>query len=109
MKKILLAAAIAIGGSAFFASLPEQKMEASAKAITVRVYLDNVNSYVNVRSGPSQKNRIVGRLKDGTFLTAKKSVYNKKEKRYYSLVTYKGKKAYISNNCLLPVGPGAAG
>lgn len=108
MKKLLLAAAIAVGASTIVAQLPEQQLETHAKSVTVRVELDNPNGYLNVRSGPSQKKKVVGQVKNGTYLYAIKSVYNKKEKKYYSLIRYKGKKAYVSNRYLLPVGPGAA-
>lgn len=107
MKKLLLAAAIVVGASTVVADLPGQNIEAHAQRITVQ--LDSKKSRLNVRSGPGTNYRVVGRLKTGTVLTAKKSVYNKKEKRYYSLIIYKGKKAYVCNDYVAPTGPGAAG
>ena len=107
MKKLLLAAAIAVGGTTVVADLSFQKIEAHAQRITVQ--LDSDKSRLNVRSGPGTNYRLVGKLKNGTVLTAKKSIYNKKEKRYYSLIRYKGKNAYVCNDYVAPTGPGAAG
>lgn len=107
MKKLLLAAAIAVGASTVVADLPVQKIEAQAKVTKLIVQLDSKNSRLNVRSGPGTNYRTVGKLKHGTLLTSTKSVYNKKEKRYYSLITYKGKKAYICNDYVEPRGIGS--
>lgn len=109
MKKILLAVAIAVGASTVIADLPVQKIEAQAKVTKLIVQLNPENSRLNVRSGPGTNYRIVGKLKHGTLLTSTKSVYNKKEKRYYSLIIYKGKQAYICNDyvALRGIGSGA--
>lgn len=109
MKKLLLAVAIAVGGATVVADLPIQNVEAQAKPTKVIVELDSKNSRLNVRKGPGTQYSVVGKLKNGTVLTSQKSIYNKKEKRYYSLIKYKGKKAYVCNDYLLPTGPGAAG
>ena len=109
MKKLLLVAAIAVGVSTVVADLPVQNTEAQAKETRITVQLDSKKSCLNVRSGPGTNYRVVGKLKTGTVLFAKKSVYNKKEKRYYSLIIYKGKKAYVCNDYIAPTGPGAAG